>query len=145
MIGRVLSSVHEAVPVRAHRWVLSPCSLAVPFAQTTQPAPPAQAANDETARINAWFETKFEEQLAFSPIQQTFLGRKSGAIDDMSHRGAGQALAWQRASVAEMKKSFDYAKLSPEAQTSYDTWIYQLQQAEAAAPVPRPTPTSSNR
>ena len=34
------------------------------------------AQDDETARINAWFEKKFEEQLAFSPIQQTFLGRK---------------------------------------------------------------------
>lgn len=32
------------------------------------------------------------------------------------------------------KKSFDYAALTPEAQTSYDLWIYQLQQAEAARP-----------
>ena len=36
--------------------------------------------------------------------------------------------------VAELKKSFDYARLSPEAQTSYDLWVYQLQQAEAALP-----------
>ena len=35
-------------------------------------------------------------------------------------------LAWRRASVDEMKRSFDYAKLTPEAQTSYDLWIYQL-------------------
>ena len=48
------------------------------LAQTPQPA-----ATDETARLNAWFEKKFEEQLAFSPIQQTFLGRKSNAIDDV--------------------------------------------------------------
>ncbi len=113
---------------------LSLVSLAVPFAQPTQPVPPAQAANDETARINAWFEKKFEEQLAFSPIRQTFLGRKSGAIDDMSIAGQDKVVAWQRASVAEMRKSFDYAKLSPEAQTSYDTWIYQLEQTEAALP-----------
>ena len=96
--------------------------------------PPAQAANDETARINAWFEKKFEEQLAFSPIRQTFLGRKSGAIDDMSIAGQDKVVAWQRASVAEIRKSFDYAKLSPEAQTSYDTWIYQVEQTEAALP-----------
>jgi uncharacterized protein (DUF885 family) len=113
---------------------LSLVSLAVPFAQPTQPVPPAQTANDETARINAWFEKKFEEQLAFSPIRQTFLGRKSGAIDDMSIAGQDKVVAWQRASVAEMRKSFDYAKLSPEAQTSYDTWIYQLEQTEAALP-----------
>ena len=96
--------------------------------------PQSPAAPDETARINAWFEKKFEEQLAFSPIRQTFLGRKSNAIDDMSLAGQDRQLAWLRDSVAELKKSFDYARLSPEAQTSYDLWVYQLQQAEAALP-----------
>jgi len=96
--------------------------LTAPHGQTT----------DDTARINAWFEKKFEEQLAFSPIQQTFLGRKTGALDDFSIAAQDKQLAWQRASVAELRKSFDYAKLSPEAQTSYDIWIYQLEQAEAA-------------
>ena len=113
---------------------LSLVAPTVPFARAPLPVPSAQAANDETARINAWFEKKFEEQLAFSPIRQTFLGRKSGAIDDMSIAGQDKVVAWQRASVAEMRKSFDYAKLSPEAQTSYDTWIYQLEQTEAALP-----------
>lgn len=102
----------------------------------TSPVLPARqpAGADETARLNAWFERKYEEQLAFSPIQQTFLGRKSSAIDDMSIAAQDKQLAWQRASVAEMKETFDYAKLSPEAQTSYDLWVYQLQQAEAAVP-----------
>ena len=94
----------------------------------------AQAAPDETARLNAWFEARFEEQLAFSPIQQTFLGRKSDAIDEMSIAAQDTQLAWQRATVADLKKTFDYAKLTPEAQTSYDIWIYQLEQAEAALP-----------
>lgn len=101
---------------------LSLLSLLTPQAQTT----------DETARLNAWFETRFNEQLALSPIQQTFLGKKSADIDDMSIAAQDKQLAWQRASVAEMRKSFDYARLSPEAQTSYDLWIYQLEQAEAA-------------
>jgi uncharacterized protein (DUF885 family) len=99
-----------------------------------QGLPARQPAPDDTARINAWFEAKYEEQLAFSPIQQTFLGRKSAAIDDMSIAAQDTQLAWRRASVAEMKQAFDYAKLSPEAQTSYDLWIYQWQQAEAALP-----------
>lgn len=94
----------------------------------------APQTHDETARLNAWFEARFEEQLAFSPIQQTFLGRKSGAIDDASLAAQDTQLAWRRATVADLKKSFDYAKLTPEAQTSYDIWISQLQQAEAALP-----------
>jgi uncharacterized protein (DUF885 family) len=92
----------------------------------------APAATDESTRLNAWFEAKFKEQLSFSPIQQTFLGGKSGGIDDMSLAAQDKLLAWRRATVAEMKKSFDYARLSAEAQTSYDIWTYQLEQAEAA-------------
>jgi uncharacterized protein (DUF885 family) len=92
----------------------------------------SQTGADETARINAWFEAKFKEQLAFSPIQQTFLGQKANTIDDLSIAAQDKQLAWQRAAAAEMRKSFDYAKLSPEAQTSYDVWLYQLEQAEAA-------------
>jgi len=100
-------------------------------AQTAATAPPA---SDETTRINAWFEKKFEEQLAFSPIRQTFLGRKSGAIDDMSLAAQDKQVAWQRAAVAEMRASFDYSKLTPEAQTSYDIAVYQLERTEAALP-----------
>ena len=94
---------------------------------------PSGQAADETARINAWFEAKFKEQLALSPIQQTFMGQKANGIDDMSIAAQDKQLAWQRAAAAEMRKSFDYAKLTPEAQMSYDIWLYQLEQAEAAA------------
>ena len=95
------------------------------------PRAQAPATSDETERINAWFEARFKEQLAFSPIQQTFLGQKSGELDDMSIAAQDKQLEWQRAATAEMRKSFDYTRLSPEAQTSYDVWVYQLEQAEA--------------
>lgn len=110
---------------------LSAAALLLTASLGAQQTTPAQ---DETARLNAWFEKKFEEQLAFSPIQQTFLGRKSGQIDDMSIEAQDRVLAWQRASVAEMQRSFDYTKLTPEAKTSWDVWTYQLRQAEAAVP-----------
>ena len=105
-----------------------------PSALAQAPVPTTPGSLDETTRINAWFEKKFEERLAFSPIQQTFLGRKSGEIDDMSLAARDRNMAWQRASVAELRKTFDRSKLTPEAQTSYDVWIYQLEQAEAALP-----------
>src|SRR5688572_12690395 len=107
--------------------VFSIALMASPVAQVPSPG------SDETARINAWFEARFKEQLAFSPIQQTFLGQKTGDLDDMSLAAQDKQLAWLRTATAEMRKSFDYAKLSPEAQTSYDVWIYQLEQAEDAA------------
>ena len=110
--------------------VLSPTpAIAAPDQQV-------QAAQSETDRINAWFDEKYEEELKFSPIEQTFIGRKTdyGLIDDFSDAGADRELAWLRDAVAEMKSRFDYAQLSPEAQTSYDIWLYNLKQAEAGLP-----------
>jgi len=88
----------------------------------------------ETVRINEWFEARYDERLAFNPIKQTMLGRKTDydKIDDFSNLALDKKLAWRRNSVAEMKADFDRSLLSPEAQTSYDIWEYQLQQAEAA-------------
>jgi uncharacterized protein (DUF885 family) len=102
-----------------------------------RPALDAMAA--ETARLNAWFDRKYEERLDFSPMQKTTLGRKDDydRIDDLSERGNDQMLAWARESVAELEASFDYALLAPEAQTSYDLWRYDLMQAEAAQPFRR--------
>ena len=127
-------SVVEARYNQVMRRLIIAAAVAVTLLSQGLPAQQPAPSSDETARLNAWFEKKYEEQLAFSPIQQTFLGRKSAAIDDMSIAAQDKQLAWQRASVAEVKQTFDYAKLTPEAQTSYDLWIYQLQQAEAALP-----------
>ncbi len=111
----------------------------------TGPAEPAQKAavqytqdevQAETKRLNEWFEVKFEEQLADSPIQQTFLGRDTDQdkIDDLSIEAQDRQLEWQRQSVAEMRRDFDYDKLTQEAKTSYDIWVYQAEQSEAALP-----------
>jgi uncharacterized protein (DUF885 family) len=102
----------------------------------------AQASADadaETARINAWFAARWEEQLAFSPIQKTILGRKDDydRIDDLSERALDDQLAWRRRTTAELKGSFDRDRLSPEARTSYDVWVYELERAERAAPFRR--------
>ena len=96
------------------------------------PRAQAPATSDETGRINAWFGRSSRNNSPSVPIQQTFLGQKSGELDDMSIAAQDKQLAWRRAATAEMRKAFDYARLSPEAQTSYDVWVYQLEQAEAA-------------
>jgi uncharacterized protein (DUF885 family) len=95
----------------------------------------ASQTSDETARINAWFDAKYEEQLDFSPIARAYLGEKKAydRIDDMSEAAADKALAWQRRSVEEMKAKFDRAKLTPDAQLSYDLWIFQYEDAAAGA------------
>lgn len=107
-----------------------------PTAPTTQssPTPSAEEIAAETEKLNAWFDAKFEEQLDFSPIQRTFLGDKKDydKIDDLSEDAQDRILAWQRASVEEMKATFNYDKLTPEAKTSWDVWLYQFESAEKA-------------
>jgi uncharacterized protein (DUF885 family) len=87
----------------------------------------------ESARLNQWFATKYEEQLQSSPIMLTFLGRKEkyDQINDMSVAFEKKQLAWQAASVGELKSNFDYNKLTAEAKISYDIWVYQNTQAQA--------------
>jgi len=90
---------------------------------------------DESVRLNAWFEERYEEELAFSPIQQTFLGvtENNDKIDDFSLEAQLEQLNWKRESVAEMRAIFDYEQLNADAKISYDLWEYQLAAAEAAS------------
>ncbi len=101
--------------------------------KTAETAPVVDAA--EVARLNQWFETKYEEQLQMSPLQMTFLGRKDkqDQIDEMTEAAEDQQLAWLAATVEELKTKFDYNKLDAEAKTSYDLWIYQYEQSKEAA------------
>ncbi|HUL82102.1 MAG TPA: DUF885 domain-containing protein [Gammaproteobacteria bacterium] len=107
---------------------------------TARAGAPAQPASDaETARLNEWLDARFEEELTFSPIRKTRLGRKDDydKIDDVSEAAGDAQLAWRRATVAELRRAFDYAKLSPEGKTSYDLWVYGLEQAERETPFRR--------
>src|SRR5690554_1062412 len=90
----------------------------------------------ETARLNAWFEEQFEEQLQFSPIRMTFLGRKDlyDRIDDVSEAGIQKRLEWMQASVAAMESQFDYDRLDPEAQLSWNLWKKQYESARDGMP-----------
>ena len=89
----------------------------------------------ETERLNAWFEERYEEQLMQSPIGLTFIGRKEryDEVDDFSEEAEDAQLEWQRQTVEEMEREFDYGKLTPEAQVSYDIWKYQYENAAANA------------
>ena len=85
----------------------------------------------ETERLNEWLDVKYEESLQFSPVRLTMLGRKDlyDQIDDMSEQAEEKRLAWQSATIQELKEQFDYNGLTPEAQVSYDLWIFQYELA----------------
>jgi uncharacterized protein (DUF885 family) len=125
------------------RWTLLLAALLIVGCQPDAPAPPPAAAvataESESARLNAWFDARFEEQLDFSPLSKTQLGRKDDydKIDDLSESAQDARLEWQRQTVRDLQRDFDRAALTAEAQTSYDLWIYGLERAEAAQPFRR--------
>ncbi len=107
--------------------------------QETAAAPSAEAIAEETERLSQWFAERWEEELDFSPLFKTYLGRKddNDKIDDFSEAAEDVQLDWRRASATELKNSFDYDLLTPEAKISYDIWLYQLEEEEAALPFRR--------
>jgi uncharacterized protein (DUF885 family) len=113
--------------------VASLASLAVLWTLGASPLG-AQVAPTETERLNSWFEEQFEDYLVFHPIEQTYVGRRSALIDDFSIAGLDAEMAWQRASVAEMRQGFDYDRLTDEAKESWALWEYRLTTNEAALP-----------
>ena len=109
-------------------------SLEAPAAEA--PASRSAAVESESARLREWLDARFDERLDFSPMEKTRLGLKENydEIDDFSESAFDTELEWHRQTVESLRGTFDYALLSPEAQTSYDLWIHQYEQAQAARP-----------
>lgn len=85
----------------------------------------------ETARLNAWLDERFEEQLQFSPMSLTMLGRKDryDAIDDISEQAARDQAAWGINTVEQMKAEFDRNALTTVGRESFDLWAFQAEKA----------------
>ncbi len=112
--------------------------VAAAFALVAACTPAAKTAGDavvESDRLTAYLNAEFEEEIARSPELATSLSRKDNydKLDDYSETAKQADLEWRRESVAEMKKTFDRARLSPDAQTSFDIWSMALEQAELRA------------
>lgn len=103
---------------------------------TQLPLTPEDHQQDETKRLGEWLDTKFEEELQFSPMQLSYLGRKEqySKIDDMSIAAGDRELAWKGKTVEEMKNTIDYDKLTPAGKESYDLWVFQYEQEKAGRP-----------
>ena len=85
--------------------------------------------------LNQWFDARYEEELQFSPVQLSFLGRKerNNELGSFSYAAFTEQLAWKKQTVEELRQLYDYASLTPAEQISYDIWVYQYEQATASA------------
>lgn len=102
-----------------------------------QPTPVTASEVDreaETERLNAWFETKFNEAISRSPMSATFLGSRENydQWDDVSDAAQDAEMEIQRADIAEMREQFDPANLTAQGQLSFRLAEYELELAEKA-------------
>ncbi|MDJ0641776.1 MAG: DUF885 domain-containing protein [Erythrobacter sp.] len=121
--------------IRLAAVLLASVALSGCDALSSQPVAVIECTTTQTECINDWFETKFEEELRFSPLRQTALGMKSDydKIDDFTLEAVQAQLEWWQQATAEMEANFDYDELSDEAKLSWDMWQFRREQAEAAA------------
>ena len=119
-----LRSILAAAAIAA----LSPSAMV--WAQGAPAAAPA--ANAEDARLTAFLDAEFAQDLKLRPQLATRLGVKNGEdrLDDISDAAQLRRLEERRASVARMQAQFDRSKLSPAGQTNYDIWETELQRME---------------
>jgi uncharacterized protein (DUF885 family) len=111
-------------------------SAAAPQALAQAAAPAAaSAAVSESRALTAWLDAQYEQELQQDPEDLTMQGRKDqqDRLTDRSEAHADALLAWRRASVAEMQRRFDPARLDEEARTSFEVWTLELDRAETAA------------
>ena len=88
----------------------------------------------ESAKLDTWFEARYEETLARSPMTQTFYGVKSGQarLDDVSKLAANETAALQKSWLTELGTQFDKDRLEGQSLLSYRLFEYSTQDALAS-------------
>lgn len=84
----------------------------------------AAAEQTETERLYAFFQESFEEEMALSPLTQTYLGMVEdldayGQWDDASEENFRAGLQREADRIRRMNEEFDYNALTPAAQISW--------------------------
>lgn len=80
----------------------------------------------ESQRLNKWFEARFEDTLARSPMTQTYYGKKEtqDRLDDASQLAIDETIALKKAWLSDMTSEFQLDKLTPQSQLSYRLYEY---------------------
>ncbi|MEM7283240.1 MAG: DUF885 domain-containing protein [Pseudomonadota bacterium] len=108
--------------------VLAGCSVS--------PSTVTQNPETESDRLNRWFEDQWQVMLARSPEFQTSLGMKSNnhLWDNESTKFRKESHQLRVDSLDEMRREFDFEKLSPDAQLSYRLYEYNVELSKKRFP-----------
>lgn len=88
----------------------------------------------ESQALNTWFEARYEDQLARSPMTQTYYGQKTNQsrLDDVSQLALDEDAALTQSWLTEMRTHFDEDRLDPQTLLSYRLYEYGAQDTLAA-------------
>ncbi len=102
------------------------------------PKPPPEQTREalikhESQELNDWFEARFNEEVARSPMTQTYFGMKDaqGQLDDASQLAIDEGAALQKSWLAEMQTEFDKDRLDPQSLLSYRLFQFNAKDALA--------------
>jgi len=87
----------------------------------------------QSQALNDWFEARFQDELARSPMSQTYLGQPTNRdkLDDASQLAMNENAALQKAWLDEMRRDFDIDRL--DAQTALSYRLYEFAAEDALA------------
>lgn len=79
--------------------------------------------------LNKWFEARFSDELARSPMTYTYLGQKThyARLDDVSVLGLAENNALAESWLEDIKRSYDPDRLSPDTRLSYHLFIRAME------------------
>jgi uncharacterized protein (DUF885 family) len=125
----------KTLPLLALLLATAACAATPPVETTAAPAVAAPATADtsaEDARLNAFLDRAFDEQVALSPQAQTSLGLKTNydKLDDYTDAARERSLRLQQEQLRQMRVQFDPARLGPAARLSYRLFEEEVQEEE---------------
>ena len=115
--------------------ILSTAALSSCGGGAEKPAAGSQAhIENETAKINNWFEARYQDGLTRSPMTQTYLGIKDGQgkLDDASQAALDEEYALSQQWLSDMKREYNFDRLDAQGKISYRLFDYDASQSKRA-------------
>ena len=81
----------------------------------------AEIVETQSQALNDWFQARYEDELARSPMTQTYLGIKDNQdkLDDASQLADDESAALSKAWLEDMRRQFDVDRLDKQTALSY--------------------------
>lgn len=83
----------------------------------------------ESQALNDWFEERYEDNLARSPMMQTYIGQNTNnhRLDDISAMALDEEAAMQKAWLNSMRTTFDIDRLDDQSRLSYRLYEFDIE------------------